>query len=86
MNSRYIRISTELLLEFVASASEKHDTDVRLRRITSEYDGTCTLYNEKGTGNSIDKVHLITDRHDTMAVGEEGGKLSDSNTLFRDEK
>ena len=86
MNSRYIRISTELLLEFVASASEKHDTDVRLRRITSEYDGTCTLYNEKGTGNSIDKVHLITDRYDTMAVGEEGGKLSESNTLFRDEK
>ena len=86
MNSRYIRISTELLLEFVADGSEKHDTDVRLRRITSDYDSTCTLYNEKGTGNHIHKVHLITDKHDIMAIGEQGQKLSDKNTLFRDEK
>ena len=86
MNSRYIRISTELLLEFASNESEKHDTDVRLHRIVSDYDGTCTLYNEKGTGNNIDKIHLITDKYDTMAVGEQGQKLSEKNTIFRDEK
>lgn len=86
MSSRYVRLSNELLLEFVTDVQERRDTDVSLRRIVSDYDGTCTLYNERETGNFLRKTKLITDKYDIMALSESGVPLSSVDRRFRDEK
>lgn len=86
MSSRYVRISPEFLLEFIADGSERRDADVKLRRIVSDYDGTCTLYNERETGNYLRRTKLITDEYDIMAVSESGTPLHEKDRRFRDEK